>query len=285
MQLGKQHMLTLVAALTSIMRNEQRRWIIVSANNKQTTDVYRRLSKMLTQLVASLETKKHEPAKVAQFRRLAGVFQQATSDFDLLRSHIVCASPYVGFASQRLCLRVLRVFIIRYLPQRNDEITEACCKEFSLSNSNDNQSSGLVTDLNAPSNEVIALNNPLLLFQLEPCGGAGDANTTQIDHRVCCHTWDANVIHVAQHPDLFSQSFCAARDALPSNSTLSPVVFMGEDYRYPDLYNALVRASPCVAERLMLIDCNTGSVPQKMLAAYPKPRTFLADLVAETSGV
>jgi hypothetical protein len=278
-EMAKQTRLTLEVAAAMMLRDERRRWLLVSESNRHTIDLHRKMGELFARISTSLaKNGAGSSPKETQFRALGATFNAvAAGDSDLLRSHVICSSPFVGFIAQRLCVRVTKLFLVRRLPLRTERFRKKDCESFALEPGR----AGAIESIADPSTplyaaEAVSLDNPFLLIQVP----MAECEAMCIDHRACCATWEANILHVARHRgDLVSQSFCAARDALPCNESTSPLVLMCNDYRYPDLYAALVRSSPCVNEKLLLVDSNLAHLPQKMLAAFPKPRTFLGDLV------
>lgn len=199
----------------------------------------------------------------------------AAGDNDLLRTHIACSAPFVAFTMHRLTVRVSALHFMQKLAPRNEYITDHHCRSYSVrAASKDNAKSF------DDCGELASLDNPLLLIEIDHA----DCTAMGIDHRLCCWTWQPNIVHVARHRgELQAQSFCTAREALPCNDSASPIIVMGNEFRYPDLYGALVRAIPHVAEKLLLVDCNPSQLSQKTLATFPKPRTFLGDLLASVA--
>lgn len=269
--LHDQRLLSATAAFT-LEVGAQRRWILCTANRKETLDAYGRLR---VAVLAAARTQNGEsgasndvpappPGWSERARALARVFKAgAGGDTDLLKSHILYSSPFIGLTDQRVCVRVSEFRTLQDMPGRDETILPEHSKLFDAAETWNH------TGMRA---EALSLDNDLLLLVLAE---------TATDHRVCCHTWHRNVMHVVRHRgDVVSQSFVTARDALPCAETAAPIVLFGDEYRFPDLYGALVRASPAVTERLRLIDFNGDRLAHQVLASFPRPNSFLADLAA-----
>jgi len=265
--LATQRHLPWTRVVESVLNNEERRVIVVAKNNRTYLDVLRKFRDSLTG-IAEASRKDALYTAVGPLRNILTLV--CNGDQELLRSHILFASPFIGLTSHRVCAHVGRFYMLRDVPQPGRALTENMCVLLRPT-----ARSGRSVYNKVPI-EAVSLDNGLLLVQLE-----NSFPTTGIDHKLCCGTWHADVMHVARHRnELVSQSLCNARDALPLDECeYSPLVLFGAEYQFPDVYAALVRATPSLRKKLQLVDCALAQMPQWLMSHYRKPSTFLGDLL------
>lgn len=194
---------------------------------------------------------------------------QCTKVQQVLEALVFYAAPFVGFRNQ--CLRVAAAYKLRSAPRLSTDQLHA-----------DNFLE-LCIDGQSEQHCCISLDDPLLFLELD--GGAAG-----IDHRLCCATRAANLMHVAVHRhELRSQSFVLARDALPlaggaAKETIETVLCgtpenSGDWFYFDDFYDATITATPFVGQLAIAFVARARLTP--MLQYTRKlPRTALSALLA-----
>ncbi len=266
---GVQKQLTMKDAVASIASNEKRRFIVVTQNQANYNRVLSKFSLAMIEMVEFCRRVRGD----ASCEHLQKLFARAASDSDLLRSHVLFASPFVGMTQHRVCARVEKFFLLRNVRNCTELIESNDCIHLTApaaASSDDGEFGAL-------PRQAVSLDNALLFVELSGIAPLG------VDHRRCCSSWHRDVLRVARHRnELISQSFALARDALPSVDTAySPILLMDAEYRFPDIYNAVVKATPCCQAKLRVVDCNLNLMPHQMLTHHPRPSVFLGDLIAE----
>ena len=266
--LATQRHLPWTRVVESVLNNEERRMIVVAKSNRVYFDVLRKLRDSLTP-IADASRRDNLYTAVRPLRDILTLVCDG-GDQDLLRSHVLFASPFIGLTAHRVCAHIERFYMLREVPPPGHTVLENMCVALRPT------ARCARSAYNEVPIEAVSLDNGLLLVRLE-----NSFATTGIDHTWCCGTWHRDVMHVARHRnELVSQSLCNARDALPLDECeYSPLVLFGAEYQFPDVYAALVRATPSLRKKLQLVDCALPQMPQWLMSHYRKPSTFLGDLL------
>jgi len=237
------------------------RWLLLAEKHQLLSDTWRALGDELV-----TRNTPHLVTLGAQLRTMASAPHAQSA----AERTVLFAAPFVGW--RRRAVRVTRAWI-------------ASARLESTKTHFERDSRLLFVDARADSRPALDLDEPRLLIELMP----DNSDFVDCDHRVCCRTWAANVMHVAVHrAQLSSQSFVLARDALPlyepktelvacAPLVPSSVVERAHEgaFCYDDLRAAFIDAAGPLVERLVLAGVTRVRAPAMLAERRGVPQQQL----------
>jgi hypothetical protein len=229
------------------------RWLI-------TTNSFAEASKVYMSLKLSAEALGDDSGY-----ELGRQFEELAKDPRRAASTVLLTSPYIAYQGQ--CLSVQQFYLYMRPPRRGCMIDEGCCLALAASS----------------EQQAVSLDSAFLYAKIEPSSHA-------IDHRVCCQTWDRNVMQIARHrTDITNQSFIMARDALPLGSSTTnasalrtTVVYFAGNYRLEDVYRTFSYAAAAAFQAFRVFGFDADALQGALTQRYPPQHSMLRDLLTPT---